>query len=196
MPGAREANAMALTTSHSPERSALRAGSPTPQGGISVKAWPIIEEALTSGQTKSSTSRMIELLRQQDYSIAEFLDDLKAAKALTGAAYPDALDELLIACIDQTAVIHEAAIENMLHGFCELTVSGTILYANPALLALLPGCEGISLGHYFPKHASDILGALDGSSGWRVHRMELETPDCSRPVRCGVELPPTPSSST
>ena len=173
---------MELATSYSPERSALRAGGSTPPGGISVKARSILEEAIASGQATQGTSRLVKLLREQDYSIAELLNDLGVAKALTGAAYPDILDQILIGCIDQTAVIHEAAIENMLHVFCELTVTGTILYANPAPLKLLPGCEGMPLDRYFPKHASDVLGALDGSSGRRVHRMELETPDCSRPV--------------
>jgi len=124
----------------------------------------------------------VALLRAQDYSISDLLRDVRAAKARAGAQHAALLDDVLAACINQTSAIHEAAVENMQHGFCELTADGCVLYANPALLSLLPGCEGQELAAHFPGNPDGVRAALAGRAAGQVHRFDLEAGGQLRPV--------------
>jgi len=178
---------MGVATSHSSEELAPSSVGQRGKVELSLRVRSILDDVIASGDLAQGTRRLVTLLRGRDYSIADLLRDLNSAKSRgekssEGEQCDGLLDKLLAGCIEQTSAIYEAAIESMLLGFCELTPEGRILYANPALLALLPGCEGQPLAHFFPKNTAEIADALGSGAGKRAYRAELQAHDQPRPV--------------
>jgi PAS domain-containing protein len=141
----------------------------------------IIDKVAATGHLGDAVSRLVRILRRSDYSIADLLIDAAAGKARAGGHAP-VLDRLVAGCVDRTALVHETAIETMLHGFCELDERGRVIYANAALLKLLPDCEGRELALFFASDRETVREALRRPAERRSYRFQLGTTEPPRPV--------------
>jgi PAS domain-containing protein len=141
----------------------------------------IIDDLLTRGRLDEATTEIVKLLWKPEYTIADLVRDTAAARLLAGQR-GELLDVLLAAAVKQTSLIYESAIEDMTHGFCELTADGIILFANAALEVLLPDCVGRQLAAYVPRHQGEIREALTGRANVRSCRLQLETSRGTRSV--------------
>lgn len=141
----------------------------------------IIDDLLTQGRLDEATTKIVTLLRKPEYTIADLVRDTTEARLRAGRR-SGLLDELLAAAVEQTSLLHESAVEEMTHGFCELTADGTILFANPALETLLPGCVGRLLTAYLPRHQEEIREVLAGRANGQSCPLQLETSRGTRSV--------------
>jgi PAS domain-containing protein len=120
--------------------------------------------------------------------VAHLVDDLAAARRRSPAGAQPALDEALGLCVNATAAVHEAAIETMLHGFCELDEEGRVTYANAALLEMIPGCEGKPLSCFLDVDGDWLRDQLEPEASRKAYKLEVHSPYYRGPVL--VELGP------
>lgn len=141
----------------------------------------LLDSVVRNGHSATVLAEIVGYLRLRDYGFADLVADVAAAKRRAGLDSPSGLDELVALCVDRTALVQEAAIENMLHGFCELDASGAIVYANAALLDLIPQCKGRKLARLLGIDPETIIEEMDAPER-RVHRLELQAGDHRGPV--------------
>ena len=131
---------------------------------------------------------LVTALRRRDYSVSDLLKEagtirhelIATADGHGLAREIGQLDELVLNCVERTSLIHEAAIETSLHGFCELDDGGRIGFANHRMLELAPGCAGKRLAGLFTE--PDRIAAVMASGQPQMLRTQIAARDGSRPV--------------
>ncbi|MEZ0496373.1 PAS domain-containing protein [Sphingomonas sp. IW22] len=158
--------------------------SPDPPTAAPEGVRDLLAAALASGGASAAVGPIVERLRTVEYSLEDLLDDVAAVQAgVNGDQRASAvLNHIVRDCLGTTAAVHEAAIETMAHGFCELDGRGRVVFANPALAAIMPGCVGRAFAHWFGRSAPDVRAALAHGSGNRVLQLDVRTGDGRRPV--------------
>ena len=76
-------------------------------------------------------------------------------------------------CLEQTSIIHEAVLERSQRGYCEVDGEGKVVYANDALLKLLPDCVGHWLPGFFGERAQCVAAFFDSEQGTPLRQMEV-----------------------
>lgn len=140
----------------------------------------LLDEVAGGAPAEAVVDEIVSCLRRRDYSLADLLEEVRTANLRAGP-YEHRLAELVALCVDRTTVAQEAAIENMLHGFCEVDAGGTIIYANAALLELVPDCEGRPLTELLDVDAEWVQEEIY-SSAPHGHHLDFIGQGKPRPV--------------
>lgn len=148
-----------------------------------VRAATILDAVARDGPEKDTTAELLALLRSRNYSVCDLDEDVRAAKRRAPLRQHHNLDDFLSLCLRATAAIHELAIETMMHGFCELDEFGRIVFANRALLDMIPDCEGQKLDWFLDTDGEWLCRQIMPGAPRAVHRLEMQTPR-----RCGPVL--------
>ena len=117
---------------------------------------------------------LVQRLRGTDYSIVDLLDDVNILRSQVGERAAAGLNDVFRQCVQRTAFVHERAIETMLHGFCEVDEHMRLLYANPALLKLVPDCVGRRLPDLFEAIGSGKDRDIWNGNARGLRRLQLQ----------------------
>lgn len=111
----------------------------------------VLEGVSAEDKHKNDNGIVVNALRSPHYSLSDFLIDLDSTKSKVLSDSTDKaevveswkrLDAFAATIIRSTASVHEEVIENCQVGFAELDEGGVIVYANNALLQMLPNAVG------------------------------------------------------
>lgn len=167
----------------------------------------ILERIRTDDMPDAIRERLVGLVRTPGYHIANLYEELSELQEIilhhgsrTGdiAAAVDAgrsISELFLKCLQETARVHERAIDNTGHGYAELDQTGTIVSFNPALARLL-GTEtlcGRNLLDWFPTREGTVRAALaelaeKGEGPVRRNRLPLVLEGQGEPTTVSAEF--------
>jgi len=147
----------------------------------------------------SLVADLVSCIRREDYSITNLFTEICALKRSFSNAHTDddpqianavsnELDAIFDACLRQTSLMYEIALESTLRGFCEIDPSGHLRHANAALRKLLDHepYQDLRLIDVLEGEESFIENALAGRSEKKLTRMHLRVRDQLVPV--GVEF--------
>ena len=147
------------------------------QAAAAASARETLLNMLSTNDVIGASSQVIDMLRTREYDISDLFRESSLVKSDALPEEVALVDELLERCISRTALVHERAIESMLHGYCEIGLDGRILYANPSFLNLVPDAVGQSLFDLFSEIAEPTDFAYDTPD---IRRFELLTASGSR----------------
>jgi PAS domain-containing protein len=153
-----------------------------------ARAAELLERIAGEGVEADAIEALLTLLRSRDYSVADLVEDSRAAIARGAEGVRPVLEQALSLCLNATAAVHEAAIETMLHGFCELDETGCVTYANGALQGMIPDCQGQKLNLYLDVDGAWLRKQILPGADPKAHRLEIQSGNGRRPVL--VELGP------
>ncbi|MGY8663669.1 PAS domain-containing protein [Bradyrhizobium sp. UFLA05-109] len=117
-----------------------------------------LQDIIQGGPSETAARIAISALRNASYTVAQLLEECASAKdaVLRQADCSDhiikvwqLIDSVAAAALRETACIHETVLKTCARGYVELGPTGTVIYANDALLEFCPDLIGRRLADVF-----------------------------------------------
>jgi putative methionine-R-sulfoxide reductase with GAF domain len=172
---------------------------------VSTTVKDIIRSVGKQLQPKDAAEIIVDSLRRCDYSIVDFLNDVRSIKSeidrndeshknrSTGL---ELIDNVLFECIYLTSYLHETVIESTLHCYCEFDEHGTIKYSNRSLQRLMGNLDEANIYHIIGVSSSIVDGYLGSSQSNYLDCVRIRTPGGCKNILAEIGcVPGSPKSN-